>query len=150
MNINENAPAVATSEIEIAAGPETVWDLMAAISRWPTWNPDIEWASLDGELTAGSTFRWKSGPGTITSTLQRVERPSLLAWTGKTLGIKAIHVWRIAAQDGLTTVKTEESWEGLIVRLFRGPMQRTLDEALVSGLNYLKAEAEKRAHATEP
>jgi hypothetical protein len=150
MNINENAPVVGASEIEIAAGPEAVWDLMAAIDRWPTWNPDVEWASLDGELTPGSVFRWKSGPGTITSTLQSVERPSLLAWTGKTLGIKAIHVWRISAQDGLTTVKTAESWEGLIVRLFRNPMQKTVDEALASGLKYLKAEAEKRARITEP
>jgi uncharacterized protein YndB with AHSA1/START domain len=144
MNTDENAPVFAASEIEVAADPEVVWDLMTAIDRWPTWNPDVKWASLDGELTEGSTFHWKSGPGTITSTLQRVERPSLLAWTGRTLGIKATHIWRITDRDGLTSVKTEESWDGLIVRILRGPMQKTLEQAIDSGLKYLKAEVEKR------
>jgi len=36
----------------------------------------------------GTTFGWKSGPGTITSTFQVVDEPTELAWTGKTMGIR--------------------------------------------------------------
>ena len=38
--------------------------------------------------------------------------------------------------------KTEESFSG---RLFRGPLQKTLDKSLGEGLEHLKREAERRA-----
>ncbi len=145
MTINNNAPVVAASEIEIAAGPEIVWDVMIKIDQWPTWNPDIEEVFLDGEVAEGSEFRWKSGPGMITSTIRRIERPRFLAWTGKTFGIRAIHIWRMEPRDGNTLARTEESWEGLVARMFRGRMQKTLENAINAGLNYLKAEAERRS-----
>ena len=34
-SINERAPVVGTSEIEIAAAPEVVWDVLTAIDGWP-------------------------------------------------------------------------------------------------------------------
>lgn len=75
-------------------------------------------------MAEGSEFRWKAGPATITSTLRRVERPRLLAWTGKTFGVSAIHVYRLEPRDGHTSVRTEESWEGLLARIFGGLMQK--------------------------
>jgi hypothetical protein len=143
--IDRQAPIVETGEIEVEASPEDVWDLMAAIDQWPNWNPDVTWVSLSGELMEGATFRWKAGPGKITSTLQRVERPWFLAWTGATLGIKAVYVWRIAVQDGRTIVRTEESWGGLMARVFRGSLQRTLKQSIESGLEHLKNAVENRA-----
>jgi hypothetical protein len=92
----------------------------------------------------GTVFRWKAGPGTIKSTIQRVERPHLIAWTGRTLGIDAIHFWHFEARDGATFVRTEESYEGLVSRLLRRPLQKTLDRALDDGLHDLKAEVERR------
>jgi hypothetical protein len=100
---------------------------------------------LNGPLAAGTTFRWKSGPGTITSTLQQVDPPHVLAWTGKTLGIKAIHVYRLEARNGGTTVHSTESWEGLAAQLLRRSMRRQLANSLRSGLERLKDESERRA-----
>jgi uncharacterized protein YndB with AHSA1/START domain len=142
--INEEAPVVGRSEIEIDAAPEVVWDVLTAIARWPSWNPDVKTMSMEGPLAEGSVFRWKAGPGTITSTLRRVEPPRLVAWTGKTLGIRAVHFYRLEPRDGGTFVRTEESYEGLVARLLRGSLQKTLDGALGDGLRYLKAEAEQR------
>jgi uncharacterized protein YndB with AHSA1/START domain len=132
------------SEIEIAAPPETVWDVLTAIERWPSWNPDVKSVSMEGPAAEGSVFRWKAGPGTITPTIRRVEPPRLIAWTGKTLGIKAIHFYRLEPRDGKTLVRSEESYEGLVARLLRGTLQKTLDRALADGLRYLKNEAEQR------
>ena len=145
MEANQRAPVYAHGDVEIAAHIDTVWDVMAAIDRWPEWNPDIKEAALTGELVEGSEFRWKSGPGTITSTLQRVEPPHVLGWTGKTLTIKATHVWHLEGHAGNTMVTTYESWEGLIARLFRGAGQKTVEKAIQTGLRYLKAEAEHRS-----
>ena len=100
--------------------------------------------SADG-VTEGSRFRWKAGPGTITSTLQRVEPARLIAWTGRTSGIKAHHVYALEPRDGRTYVRTEESYDGIVSRLFHRSLQKTLDEALADGLRYLKAEAERRS-----
>lgn len=142
--INERAPIVGASEIEIAATSEVVWEVLTAFERWPSWNPDVKSVSVQGGVAAGSQFRWKAGPGTITSTIQRVEAPRLIAWTGKTLGIRAIHFWWLEPRDDKTFVRTEESYEGLVTRLFRRSIQKALDSGLEDGLRYLKAEAERR------
>jgi hypothetical protein len=68
----------------------------------------------------------------------------VLEWTGTSFGIKAIHVWRIRPDGDRSVVTTEESWEGLPARLFRGRSQKTLEGAVESGLRLLKAEAERR------
>jgi len=144
MAINERAPVVAAGEIEIAANSEIVWDVLTAIDRWPSWNPDVKAVSMSGAVTEGTEFRWKSGPRTITSTIRRVESPRLIAWTGKTFGIKANHTWRLEPRDGKAIVRTKESWEGLVTRIFRARMHKTLQNAIDSGLRHLKAEAERR------
>ena len=145
MAVDEGAPVVGASEIVISAPPETVWDVLASIDAWPAWNPDVKWVSVEGDVVEGTQFRWKSGPGTVTSTLRRVERPRLIAWTGRTFGIDAVHVWRLEPQDGATFVRTEESFDGVVARLLRRSLRKTLDATLESGLRHLKIEAERRA-----
>jgi uncharacterized protein YndB with AHSA1/START domain len=142
--INESAPVVGRSEIEIGARPEAVWEVLTSFERWPSWLRDVKSMSIEGPVAPGTVFRWKAGPGTITSTVQRVERPRLIAWTGRTLGIQAIHFWHFEARDGATFVRTEESYEGLPARILRGSLQKTLDRALDDGLHDLKAEVERR------
>ncbi len=62
MNVNEHAPVVAASEAEVAAEPETLWDILTAFERWPTWNPDVKDVSMSGRVAEGSEFRWRAGP----------------------------------------------------------------------------------------
>lgn len=145
MEVDRQAPAIARSELEIAAAPGVVWEVLTDVAGWPRWNPDVKSATIEGALAAGTTFRWKSGPGTITSTLERVEPPHLIAWTGRTLGIRAVHVYRLQRRGDATVVVSEESWDGLLVKLLRGPLTRSLQKALESGLGHLRAEVERRA-----
>jgi hypothetical protein len=147
--VDVDAPVVGSADIEIDAAPEVVWDVLAAVERWPTWNPDVKSVSVEGPLHEGSSFRWKAGPGTITSTVRRLDRPRVLAWTGRTLGIRAVHVWQLEPRDGKTLVRTEESYDGLVARLLRRPLRKMLDTTLANGVHSLKAEAE-RAGETRP
>ena len=142
--INRQAPVIGMSEIEIVAAPTVVWEVLTDIEEWPSWNSDVKSVSMQAGLAEGSAFRWKAGPGTITSVLRTVEPPKRIAWSGKTLGIQAMHVYALEARNGTTFVRTEESYDGLIVRLFRGPLQKTLSGSLESGLRHLKAESERR------
>jgi len=145
--INQLAPVVGSSEIEIAAAPQVAWDVLTAIGRWPSWNPAVTSVSFEGEIGPGSAFRWKAGPGTIASTIQDVEPLRRIAWTGTSFGIKAIHVHIFEPRDGGTLVTTEESYDGVVARLLRGRLQKVLDSTLESELRHLTTEAERREHS---
>jgi uncharacterized protein YndB with AHSA1/START domain len=147
MDINRNAPATAEGERQIAADPQTVFAVISAIDQWPSWNPDVKSVELQGPVQEGTVFRWKSGPSTLTSTLQVVDPPHEIAWTGTTMGIKGVHVFRFQANDVGTLARSEESWEGLIASLLKGYSRKTLDKGIRSVLSHLKTEAERRAAA---
>jgi len=66
-------------------------------------------------------------------------------WRGKTMSIAALHEYRLTPRDGGTCVGTEETFSGLLARLMRGSLQRTLDSSLERGLEHLKVESERRA-----
>jgi uncharacterized protein YndB with AHSA1/START domain len=145
MEINRNAPATARGELQIAADPQTVFAVLSSIDQWPSWNPDIKSVELQGPVQPGTVFRWKSGPSSLTSALQVVDPPNEIAWTGTTMGITAVHVFRFQANDGGTLARSEESWEGLIASLLKGYSRKSLDKAIRSVLSHLKVEAERRA-----
>jgi uncharacterized protein YndB with AHSA1/START domain len=87
------APVRSRREIEIAAPPEAVWDVLTHFEEWPQWNREVKSMSFDGPVAPGSEFRWKAGPGTIVSTLEQVEPPRMISWRGRTMSIKAMHEW---------------------------------------------------------
>ncbi|TML07687.1 MAG: polyketide cyclase [Actinobacteria bacterium] len=145
MASNGSVPVKSSAEIEIDASPQVVWEVLTRFENWPSWNPDVKSMSFDGPLAPGSEFRWKAGPGTIVSTLDRIEPPLHIAWRGRTLTINAYHEWWLEPSDGGTHARTEESFSGLLVRLLRGSLQKTLDKSLRDGLEHLKHEAERRS-----
>ncbi len=147
MQINESAPVAGAARIETTAGRQVVWEVLTRIDEWPRWNPDVQSAAIEGDLAEGSRFRWNVGSRTIVSTIRQVEPPAAIAWTGKTPGLRAIHVYRLEARGNGTLVSSEESWEGVVARVFRIRMQRTLERAMDVSLRHLKAEAERRAGA---
>ena len=114
-------PVVASGEIEIAAAPNVVWETLTGFDRWPEWNPEVRSMSSGGPAAVGTTFRWRAGPGTITSTIQRFEPPRAISWTGKTLGIKALNGWLLEPRGANTIVWEEESFDGLLARLLHTP-----------------------------
>ena len=147
MDIDRSAPATASGEIVVSAVPEVVWDIMADVDGWPSWSPDIEAATLEGPLAVGSVFRWRSGRASLTSVLRSVDRPRELAWTGTTMGIKAVHIFRFEPHEDGTLVRSEESWTGLLASVFRRYSRKTLDRGIRNWLALLKAEVERRAAA---
>ncbi len=147
MDVNLSAPVIAREEIRIDADVQTVWDVLGDIEHWPSWNKAVRSLTLHGSVAPGTTFDWKAGPGTIKSRIAEVDPPRRIVWTGVTLGIKAVDAFSFEASEGGTLVRQAESWEGLLARLFRSRMERTLRASLRDGLRSLKAEAERRAGA---
>jgi uncharacterized protein YndB with AHSA1/START domain len=142
MEINKSAPAVATHEILIRASAQRIWELLSEIDRWPSWNPAVKGAKLNGVFEVGTTFNWKSGGIAIVSTLQEIQPTTKLVWTGKAIGTRAIHVWSLKSTLTGVLVCTSESFDGWLVSLMRKAMQKTLDESLVAWLDEIKRCAE--------
>ena len=101
LDINRKAPATASAEAVILAPLNDFWSVLTKIDGRSRWNPDVSRVELRDSLTPGTEFHWKTASGaSIVSTLQEVEPERRVAWTGRTLGIRAVHVWTFAEQDG--------------------------------------------------
>jgi uncharacterized protein YndB with AHSA1/START domain len=146
MDVNRNAPALAEAETYINAPVELVWQVQSAIESWPSWNRKVESVHMEGPLQPGTTFRWKSGANII-SVLQEVTPSVRIGWTGKAFGIRALHIWEFKGQDGTTHVKTAESFDGWLAKLFPGLMRKTLRDSLKEAIASLKTECERRLMA---
>ncbi len=144
IEVNPEAPAVATVDAHIEAPIETVWSVLSDFEKWPTWNKSVSKMRVDGPVKAGTTFEWKADGWKIVSRLEEVNPPKRIAWSGKTFGIRAMHVWDLAALGSGTQVLTVESFEGPVARLFRGFIRKMLAKSLDQGVAALKAEAESR------
>jgi hypothetical protein len=142
------APVVARREITVAARPSVAWTTLTGFERWPAWNPDVAWVRPDGPVAIGMTFRWKSGPGTIRTTIRELDPPRHLLLVGGTLGVAARHDWRLEpGPDGTTVVRTEETWSGPVARLLRARLQARLERRIDERLAHLRAEVERVAAA---
>lgn len=81
----------------------------------------------------------------ISSRLEEVDPPARIAWTGRMFGVRAVHVWELAAEGPGTRVRTRESFAGWLARLLPGTMRKALAKALEQGVAALKTEAESRS-----
>lgn len=145
MTAEKKAPVTGRAEIEIGAPPRVVWDVLTRLESWPNWNTDVKWMRFDGPLAPGTEFRWKAGPGTIVSRIDRVEAPRYISWHGRTLTIDAYHQWWLEPRNGGTLVRTEEPFSGALARIFKWPLQKMLDKSFADALERLKREAERQA-----
>jgi len=143
-SINSNAPVKCSKTVTVNAGREKVWAVLTDISNWTAWQADISKSILHGELKPDSTFEWKSGGADIHSTLHTVEPFSHFGWTGKSLGMIAIHNWTLRETNGQTDVFVDESMEGFIAGLLRKSLNSNLEKGMNSWLNLLKQECEKQ------
>jgi carbon monoxide dehydrogenase subunit G len=144
IQINREAPAVETADVFIKAPIETVWSVLSDLGCWPSWNPGVSKIKVNGPVKVGTSFEWVAGKSKLVSRIKEMNSPRRIAWSGKTLGIRAMHVWELAEKGEGTQVHTEESFEGLVARLFRGFAKKTLTKALTQGVSSLKAEVESR------
>jgi uncharacterized protein YndB with AHSA1/START domain len=142
MEINRQAPLSTHKEVLIQAPPEVVWNIQTNINAWSQWQPTISAAKLEKEPAVGSTFTWKTGGITITSTIREVEPQRRIAWTGKGLGTEARHIWILKPEATGTRVITEESMEGWLVQIMKLFMPKFLDDSLDTWLLNLKRKAE--------
>jgi hypothetical protein len=83
---------ITRDEILIHAPIETIWDSQTNVADWPSLQPDVDGAELDGPLAVGSRFHWQTAGLDITSTVEELDAPHRIIWGGPAHGIVAVHV----------------------------------------------------------
>lgn len=142
MNIDYSAPLFAEKDILISAPLEKVWSEITQIDQWPQWQPDVTSSKLDGTLATGTIFYWKAKGLDITSTIQIFEPMRSIGWTGKSLGMQAIHIWIFEKREDGTYVKTKESLSGWFPRVLKLFDPKFLEKSLQNSLQVLKTHVE--------
>jgi uncharacterized protein YndB with AHSA1/START domain len=142
-SINTTAPVKCSKTITIHASSEKVWAVMTDINNWASWQTDISKPKLNGQLKSETTFDWKTGGASIHSTLHTVIPFNQFGWTGKAIGVFAIHNWTVTELDGKTIIQVDESMEGFLAGLFKKSFNKNLEKGMQTWLDLLKKECEK-------
>ncbi len=128
-------------EVEVEAPAEAVWEVLTHVEAWPLWHRGVHFAVLRGELAPGTRLHWRADGMRIRSELREVEPDRALGFTLRTMGGRGYHRWTLQPlAGGRTLVRSEEVWDGLVVRLLSGTLHRTLE---VSRANWLEALRER-------
>lgn len=140
-DIDRGAPAAVRIERMIVAAPERLWRLQTGVADWPTWQKDIESATLEGPFAPGNTFTWTTAgfAQPIVSTIYTVEAKRSILWGGRSAGIVGIHRWTFDTVDTGTRVTTEESWAGAPVEANPAEARKMLEASLDRWLGFLAA-----------
>ncbi len=150
MNIDSKASLKAREEIVIDAPVGEIWSLLTGIDDWARWQPDVTSARLEGGLSVGTVFKWKAMGLNITSTIQELEPKKKIGWTGKSIGMKAVHLWTFEPQGNSTRITTEESLSGWFPGTLKIFDPAFLEKSLTGSLRVLKTEAERPESASNP
>ncbi len=133
------SPVRVALEVDVDAPPEAVWRVLVDVRRWPLWHRGIHVAILRGaEVAPGVRLDWHADGMRIRSTVLEVEPERRASWTLSSFGSRGGQRWTLEpGPGGGTRVRLEEWWTGLLPRILRGTLQRTLDVARAAWLDGL-------------
>jgi len=140
-----------STQIEINATPDKVWNILMNFEAYAEWNPFIK--SISGEAIVGKHIKASIQPP---DAMVMAVKPMVLAnnkntefrWLGKLL-FKGLfdgeHIFQlIDNNDGSTTFIQSEKFEGILVSLF----SKMLDVNTVNGFNMMNRALKQKAELT--
>ncbi len=143
-----------TSEIEIDASPETVWQILTDFDSYSEWNPveiEMKGRPVEGTILEHASKLPGSSPMTFRPTIVEVRPNEVLQWDGRFFLPRLFDVrHRFALQsigDARTRLRQSEQFRGVLIPFVGGTLRKT-QEAFGIANNAIKARAEGM-HAPE-
>jgi len=126
-----------SSEIEIEASPEAVWNVLVDIGNWAEWNPIIADASGDLRIGAKLAIRMKGennseGPA-YSPVLTAFQKPELIRWRAKMMAeflFRNDKILELQRTDKGTKLMHKELFKGLLVPVFWSKMESGVPDML--------------------
>lgn len=99
---------------------EKVWKVWTDVNQWHTWQPDIEYAKLDGDFKVGNTFKLKprGGPG-VTIEIIKVESSRQFTDLTRFPGARMFGCHEFIAHGDELEIRTTMSIEGFLSFLWK-------------------------------
>lgn len=145
-------PARATfyvhNEIEIAAPPKVVWEILVQAKAWPEWYVgarNVMPKSPSGRLAGGSSFAWETMGLRLESEIREFVPPFRLSWESRQPTIQGYHAWLIVPTPTGCRVVTDESFNGVLAFLQKVFLPKKLEGLHEIWLVELKKKAEAQA-----
>jgi hypothetical protein len=146
-----NSPYVETTDrsvsctIEIEAGAETIFRVWADVAQWHTWDPDTEWARIDGPFATGTRGKIKAKqPLAASMTLTDVQPNRAFTATIRALATRMDFDHTVEQVRPQTTrVVHTVRFSGLLAGLFRKQIGAPLVHGLPVTLSQLKQRCER-------
>lgn len=139
------------NEVEIAAPPEVVWEILTQAEAWPQWYEGAEAVQVlgatDGVLTVSASFSWSTMGLDFTSVIKEFDPPFRLSWESRKAAIQGYHAWLIIPTPVGCKVVTDESQYGFLTLMQRIFVPNKLHQLHDRWLAKLAEKAEARAAA---
>jgi len=117
--IEPDATLQARTTVMIAAPAERVWEAIADIENWPTWQEGIRSVSISQRPDIKVPFAFSSGLWREHAQIVAFEPKHRLAWVGRVRTAHTIHVFTLSPTvEGITSVELSESVSGWPVGWF--------------------------------
>ncbi len=129
--------------LDIQAGAEKLWNILTDVQSWPEWHRTSYVRSVEsGPLKEGSSFIAELGGIRWNIKVIKANKPFSICWTGRRLGIQAIHDWEFLEEGEKTKAITRESMSGGVLILTYPIVKRRLSKYDHKWLADLKSKAE--------
>lgn len=142
------APFFVHNEIDIAASPATVWEILVAAETWPNWYEGAEEVEIQDPatdtLTSESIFTWKTMGLNFTSTIIEFDPPYRLGWESRKRSIKGYHAWLIVPTEDGCKLITDESQYGWLTFMQKSFVPNKLRKLHDIWLQNIKIKAETK------
>ena len=135
-----------TTEIDIAAPPQRVWQVLSDLSAYGEWNPFIVEATGRAAVGGRLTLRMQPASGkerTLRPTVTEVREGELLRWVGRLPlpGLMDVeHTFRLEPTGNGTRLHQGEDFRGLLVPL----VARTLDRGTLPAFEAMNEALKRR------
>ena len=99
---------------------EKVWKVWTDVNQWHTWQPDIEYAKLDGDFKVGNTFILKPRGGRgVTIEIIKVESSQQFTDLTRFPGARMLGCHEFIAHGDELEIRTTMSIEGFLSFLWK-------------------------------
>ena len=135
--------------VEAPASRERVWALLTDVSDWPSWNPGVGYAELDGPVIEGATGRVhaEGGPASALKILAiEPERRFVTEASERFVRLRFDHELTEVA-DGRLRISERVRMTGLATPLLRHTVGARLERSIPTALEALAAQVSAPADA---
>ena len=127
----------------IAAPAATVFALYADVAGWPSWDPDLKSASLQGGLVSGAVGEVvpHSGPKSALHFVEVIANKSIRMQCKLPLGMMHFD-YELQSQGGTTVATHRTTFSGLLTPIWSRLIGSSMKKSLPAALAGLKSKAE--------